>query len=59
MAPAASSPPCAAPGQLLVGGEAARVRNGCGGARVPAAARARAKEAARVWRKIPGGCGAA
>jgi hypothetical protein len=42
-ATAASSPPYAAPGQLLVGGEVATARNGCGGARVLAAARARAK----------------
>jgi hypothetical protein len=59
MAPPASSPPCAAPGQLLVSCEAATARNGCGAARVLAVARARAKEAARVWRKTPGGCGAA
>jgi hypothetical protein len=42
-APTASPPPCAAPGQLLVGGAAATARNGCDGARVLAAARARAK----------------
>jgi hypothetical protein len=55
MAPAASSPPCAAPGQLLVGGKAATARDGCGGARVLVAARVRGKKATRVWRKTPGG----
>jgi hypothetical protein len=52
----ASSPPCASPGQLLDSEVAATAgSNGGRGARVLAAARARAKVAARVWRKTQGG----